>query len=91
MLRKRNFSWRWHNSKLDQCEAHVHRAFADLSLAERSRGDNKLYYRFQRTRGNDYMQQFRDAKDAAIREFDSAKEELKKAEADYKKAVEDSR
>ena len=73
--------------KLNGCEGHLDRANREWADAEASRWDNKRYYRLQRTLGNGYMKQRRDANDSARREWESAREELEKAEADYEKAL----
>ena len=63
--------------RLRGCEAHLHRTIQELGIAEASRSDNRLYYRLQRRHGDGYMQIFTDAKDAALREYHSAEEELR--------------
>ena len=73
---------------LNGCLAHLHRTIDARQEGERSRGDNKLYYRLKRTLGDDYMKQLRENNDSAHKEYDRAREELDKAEADYNKALE---
>ena len=75
--------------RLRGCNADLDHADRELATAQRSGGDNRLWYRLRRTHGDDFMKTSKDAKDRALREFRSALEERDKAKADYERLIVD--
>ena len=69
--------------RLRGCYADLDHADREWAIAQRARGDNRLWYRLRRTHGDGFMKMFKDDKDRALREVRSAQAERDKAKADY--------
>ena len=75
--------------KLRDRDAEREHTLQEWWIAEAARGSNRVHYRLHRRHGDGYMQMFRDAKDRALSEYHSAREELEKAKVDYERATKD--
>ena len=75
--------------RLRGCYAHLDRAHREWAIAQKSSGDNRLWYRLRRRHGDGFMKMFKDDKDHALREVQSAQEERDKAKADYERLIVD--
>ena len=75
--------------RLRGCNAELDRADREWATAQKSRGDNRLWYRLRRTHGDGFMKMFKDDKDHALRVFRRALEERDKAKADYERLIVD--
>ena len=68
-------------------ERHLNQANRDCRIAEASRGNNDLHYRLRRQYGDNYMNELREAREHALKEFRCACEEVEKVRADCERAV----
>ena len=73
--------------ELEGCEAYLDQAFRNWREAEMARVSNKQHYRLRGLHGDDYRKKLKDAKNAALSQFDAANKKLKKAKADYDQAT----
>ena len=73
--------------ELNGCETHLHQANCNWLKAEKAQCSHKQHHRFRSKYGDDYLNKLTSDKDAALRQFNDAQKQFKKAQADYDKAT----
>ena len=87
MLKKLSDDWKWRNTIRICAKGILIRTNRDWRIAQASKGNNDLYYRLRRQYGDNYMNEFKEVREHALKEFKSACEEVEKARADYEKVI----